>query len=106
MGLFAGYVFDGSSWRDFDPASDQPPDLASRWLSAEIHDSDFAAVRYGPSGPGSGTAYLGFTPRTYFQDQSASAPAGPRRGNTGEQARALAGKPGAEHASDPVRPSR
>jgi hypothetical protein len=39
----------------------------------EIYDSDFATVRYEPSGPGSGTAYLGCTPRTYFQDKSASA---------------------------------
>jgi hypothetical protein len=36
-------------------------------------------VRYEPSGPESGTAYLGYTPRTYFADESASAPADVRR---------------------------
>jgi hypothetical protein len=30
---------------------------------------------YEPAGPGSGTAYLGYTPRTYVDDESASAPA-------------------------------
>ena len=49
-------------------------DFAGCWLSVHIHDSDFAIVRYQPAGPGSGTAYLGCTPRTYFEDESASAP--------------------------------
>ncbi len=40
----------------------------------EIHDSDIAVLRYEPVGPRSGTAYLGHTPRTYFEDESASAP--------------------------------
>jgi hypothetical protein len=40
-----------------------------------IHDSDIATVRYELHGPGSGTAYLGYTPRTYFDDESASEPA-------------------------------
>jgi hypothetical protein len=44
------------------------------WLSVYIHDSDIATVRYEPHGPGSGTAYLGCTPRTYFDDESASEP--------------------------------
>jgi hypothetical protein len=48
---------------------------ATPWLSVYIHDSDIATVRYEPAGPGSGTAYLGYTPRTYFDDESASAPA-------------------------------
>ena len=43
------------------------------WLSVDIYDSDFATVRYEPPGPGSGTAYLGNTPRTYFGNESASA---------------------------------
>ena len=37
--------------------------------------SDIATVRYEPGGPGSGIAYLGHTPRVYFGDESASAPA-------------------------------
>lgn len=74
MGFFGGYIFDGSTWHGFDPDSGQNPDIAEPWLSADIHDSDFATVLYEPAGPGSGTAYLGCTPRIYFGDESASAP--------------------------------
>jgi hypothetical protein len=73
VGFFGAYVFDGITWHEFDPDSDQPLKTASPWLSIDIHDSDFATIRYEPAGPGSGTAYLGFTPRTYFEDESASA---------------------------------
>ncbi len=75
LGFFGAYVFDGSTWHSFDPDSDQVPDIAAPWLSVYVHDSDFALVRYEPAGPGSGTAYLGCTPRVYFEDESASAPA-------------------------------
>lgn len=71
MGFFGAYVFDGSTWHGFDPDSDQRLDIAAPWLSLYIHDSDFATVRYEPRGPGTGTAYLGCTPRTYFGDESA-----------------------------------
>jgi hypothetical protein len=74
VGFFGAYAFDGSTWHSFDPDSNEVPDIAGRWLSVHIHDSDFAIVRYQPAGPGSGTAYLGYTPRTYFEDESASAP--------------------------------
>jgi len=76
VGFFGGYVFDGSTWRGFDPDSGQWPDIAALWLSVYVHDSDIATVRYEPGGPGSGIAYLGRTPRVYFGDESASAPAG------------------------------
>jgi hypothetical protein len=36
--------------------------------------SDIATLTYRPPGPGSGTAYLGHTPRTYFENPDASAP--------------------------------
>lgn len=75
VGFFGSYVFDGSTWHRFDPDSDRWPDIAAPWLSVSIHDSDIATVRYEPGGPGSGTAYLGSTPRVYFGDESASAPA-------------------------------
>ena len=75
MGFFGGYVFDGSTWRGFDPDSDQWPDIAAPWLSVYVHDSDIATLQYKPAGPGSGIAYLGRTPRVYFGDESASAPA-------------------------------
>jgi hypothetical protein len=74
VGFFGLYVFDGTAWHSFDPGSGETPDIVAPWLSVNIHDSDFAEVRYEPPGPGSGTAYLGFTPRAYFQDDSASAP--------------------------------
>jgi len=74
VGFFGSYVFDGNAWHGYDPDSDQIPDVASPWLSVDIHDSDIATVRYEPAGPGSGTAYLGFTPRMYFGSESALAP--------------------------------
>jgi hypothetical protein len=73
VGFFGGYVFDGSTWRGYDPDSNQALDVPAPWLSVYIHDSDYAAIGYEPAGPGSGIAYLGFTPRTYFEDESASA---------------------------------
>jgi len=36
---------------------------------------DIATIRYEPAGPGSGIAYLGYAPGTYFADESASEPA-------------------------------
>jgi hypothetical protein len=74
MGFFGGYVFDGSTWHCFDPDSSQALEFAAPWLRVDIYDSDIATVRYEPAGPGSGIAYLGSTPRTYFEDESASAP--------------------------------
>jgi hypothetical protein len=79
MGFFGRYVFDGSTWHGLDLDSDQVPELAAPWLRIDIYDSDIAAVQYEPAGPGSGIAYLGYTPRTYFEDESASAPADVRR---------------------------
>jgi len=74
VGFFGAYVWDGSDWHDFDPDADESPSCAPFWLSVAIHDSDFATVRYAPAGSGSGAAYLGYTPRAYFDDESASAP--------------------------------
>jgi hypothetical protein len=74
VGFFGAYVFDGSTWQGFDQESDQALELPAPWLSVDIHDSDIATIRYESAGPGSGIAYLGFTPRTYFEHESASAP--------------------------------
>lgn len=74
MGFFGRYVFDGRTRHGIDPGSDQTLDIEAPWLSVDIYDSDFATVRCEPPGPGSGTAYLGNTPRTYFGNESASAP--------------------------------
>lgn len=83
MGFFGRYVFDGTAWHGFDLDSDRSLDIAAPWLSVYIHDSDIATVRYEPHGPGSGTAYLRYTPRTYFDDESASEPADVLRGAEG-----------------------
>lgn len=74
MGFFGGYIFYDSSWREFDLQAGQIPAVTGTWLSVCIYDSDIAEVRYEPAGPGSGTAFLGFTPRAYYEDESASAP--------------------------------
>jgi hypothetical protein len=74
MGFFGTYAFDGNTWNEFDPDTTHEPHNTSPWLSIEIHDSDYAVIRYEPAGAGSGTAYIGYTPRTYFEDESASAP--------------------------------
>jgi hypothetical protein len=74
MGFFGTYLFDGRAWHDFDPDSDPISKIARPWLSVDIHDSDIGTIRYEPPGPGTGIAYLGFTPRTYFGTESASAP--------------------------------
>lgn len=72
MGLFGTYLYDGIRWLQYQP--DQHRDLAEPWLMVNIHDSDIAVVVYRPTGPGAGVAYLGYTPRTYFENAEASAP--------------------------------
>lgn len=74
MGFFGGFIFDGRDWQAFDPFSGARPELAEPWLSVVIYDSDIADIQYRPTGAGSGTAYLGHTPRGYFGDENASAP--------------------------------
>jgi hypothetical protein len=72
MGFFGAYLFDGSRWTLHQP--DQLPAVAEPWLMIDIHDSDITTVVYRPAGRGSGVAYLGVTPRTYFEDEGASPP--------------------------------
>lgn len=72
MGFFGAYLFDGHRWTAHQPA--EQPTIAEPWLLVDIHDSDIATVTYRPVGPGSGVAYLGHTPRTYFENPDASAP--------------------------------
>jgi hypothetical protein len=85
MGFFGTYLYDGQQ-RHWRPATlaidevgrpirgDQQPAAAEPWLLVDIHDSDFTTVIYRPAGRGTGVAYLGITPRTYFEDERASAP--------------------------------
>jgi hypothetical protein len=72
MGFFGTYLFDGTRWSEQQPEDE--PTAAAPWLLVDVHDSDIATVKYSPTGPGTGIAYLGFTPRMYFEDDSASAP--------------------------------
>jgi hypothetical protein len=74
MGFFGGYIFDGRTWLEFEPSSGTVPEVGSPWLKVVIFDSDIADISYHPAGPGTGVAYLGFTPRVYFEDENASAP--------------------------------
>ncbi|MBQ1028902.1 hypothetical protein KBX26_02625 [Micromonospora sp. C97] len=72
MGFFGTYLFDGGRWTAH--GANEQPALPEPWLLVDIHDSDIATLTYRPAGPGSGIAYLGYTPRTYFENPDASAP--------------------------------
>jgi hypothetical protein len=71
MGFFGTFVFDGSAWLT-EPGAEKR--IGEPSLLVDIHDSDIATIVYRPAGAGSGVAYLGFTPRSYFEDDAASAP--------------------------------
>ncbi len=79
MGFFGTYLLTGDTWS---AVPELAPEAVPRWVPAgpdpwlyvEIHDSDLTILRYGPAGPGSGIAFLGYTPRTYFEDDDASDP--------------------------------
>ena len=81
VGFFGTYLYDGTGWIPHQP--DELPTIAKPWLVVDIHDSDITTVTYRPAGPGSGVAYLGHTPRTYFEDADASAPTDVAREATG-----------------------
>jgi hypothetical protein len=78
MGYFGSFLFDGQGWTETG-ANDVPPPGGEYWLHVDIHDSDIATITYHPAGPGSGVAYLGCTPRTYFESPTASLPTDVRR---------------------------
>jgi hypothetical protein len=72
VGFFGTYAFEHGSWT---PLSEgELPPLVEPWLWIDIHDSDITSVVYAPAGPGTGVAYLGLTPRTYFENPGASDP--------------------------------
>ena len=72
VGFFGSWLLRGDSWVAWEPGERVP--MPEPWLAVAVHDSDLAMVEYRPAGPGTGTAFLGFTPRTYFEDDAASAP--------------------------------
>jgi hypothetical protein len=71
MGFFGTFVFDGAAWLT-EPGAEKRVGEPS--LLVNIHDSDIATIVYRPSGPGAGIAFLGETPRSYFEDDDASEP--------------------------------
>lgn len=78
MGLFATFVFADGAW-------DGSPDATPRF-TAKVHDSDFVTIEYLPVlADGRGRCYVGFEPRHYFEDETASDPL-----DTAAEARGLA----------------
>lgn len=78
MGLFATFVFAGGEWGG---GLDAMPRL-----TAKVHDSDFVTIDYAPTlAGGGGRCYVGFEPRHYFEDETASDPV-----DTDAEARGLA----------------
>lgn len=77
MGFFGRYIFDGRAWRACTQDDPEKLPIIEPWLYLEIYDSDYAIIKYRPRGPGSGVAFISFTPRTYFEDADASSPTDP-----------------------------
>ncbi|MET9231938.1 hypothetical protein [Lentzea sp. NPDC003310] len=72
MGFFGTYAYENGDWKTL--SEGELPPLAEPSLWIDIHDSDITSVVYAPAGTGSGVAYLGLTPRTYFENPNASDP--------------------------------
>ena len=67
MGLFGTFTYSGGEWTGAAPT--EP------YLVLNVHDSDIATVDYRPAADAAaGRCYLGFQPRVYFEDPTASAP--------------------------------
>jgi hypothetical protein len=66
MGLFLTQTFASGKWSDGDS-------VIAPFLTVDIHDSDIATISYEPGPESGGLVYLGFQPRDYFEDDSASA---------------------------------
>jgi hypothetical protein len=79
--FFGTYLFEGRRRS----ASDDPRVASEPWLFLNIYDGDIATVMYRPSSSATGLAFLGITPRSYFDDDSASPPC-----NVALEARGLA----------------
>jgi hypothetical protein len=77
VGFFGAYLYADGSWTEVDPDGAESATPVTPWLFLSIHDSDVATVRYAPSGSGTGEAFLGNTPRNYWENPDASAPTNP-----------------------------
>jgi hypothetical protein len=71
VGFFGTYLLTEGQWLTLEAG--QQIVATEPWIQVAIHDSDFTIVDYRPAGSGSGECYLGSTPRTYFEDDNASA---------------------------------
>jgi hypothetical protein len=92
VGFFGSYLWRDGGWVAWEPG--ERVRAAEPWLAVAVHDSDLAAVEYRPAGRGTGTAFLGVTPRTYFEDAAASAPT-----DVGQEAAGLASWWAAVHST-------
>ena len=72
MGFFGTFAYEHGQWTTL--SEGELPPLTEPWLWIDIHDSDITSAVYAPVGAGSGVAYLGLTPRTYFENPNASDP--------------------------------
>ena len=78
MGFFGKFAYSAGRWSTGAPT-------AVPFLLIDVHDSDIATVDYRPAGDAAGRCHLGFQPRVYFEDPTASAPV-----DNGAEARGLA----------------
>ncbi len=83
MGFFGAQLWADGVWTEVDQTGEPFDAPDEPWLFVSIHDSDIAAVQYAPPGDGTGQAFLGFTPRDYFDDPRASDPTDPVREGLG-----------------------
>ena len=67
MGLFGTFTYSDGAWTT--PDARREP-----YLVIDVHDSDIATVDYRPAGDAAGRCHLGFQPRVYFEDPTASPP--------------------------------
>src|SRR4051794_20656924 len=71
MGNWNSYRYADGAWEVFG-TPDEVPELSGRDLRFFVGDSDLAEVRYSPvTPPATGSAFVGQTPRSYFDDPAA-----------------------------------
>lgn len=73
MGFSGRYQYADGTWSAIE-GNGPAPEAREPWLRISIYDSDITSVGYAPPLGGTGVAYLGVTPRIYFEDDNASAP--------------------------------
>lgn len=82
-GFFGAQLWAAGVWTEIDQSGEAFDAPDEPWLFVSIHDSDIAALQYAPSGAGTGQAFLGLTPRDYFDDPRASDATDPVREGLG-----------------------